>query len=138
MLTDLLRYDVGRLAASLAGLRVPVLALQTTFSNEKRERSTMKQGQTTPYLDMLRGRVPSLRVEIAEDTGHFPQLDDSARTTAAIERFLATLPSIGLRAAAQTSKRRQLLRRHGANPHPGECRRLLRPQRAQRSGRQDA
>ena len=94
MLDDLVRYDVGRLSSSLASLRVPVMALQTTFSNENRERSTMKQGQTTPYLDMLRGRVPSLRVEIIEDTGHFPQLDESARTTAAIERFLATLPSV--------------------------------------------
>jgi pimeloyl-ACP methyl ester carboxylesterase len=94
MLMDLLRYDVGRLEASLASLRVPVMALQTTFSNEKRERSTMKEGQTTPYLDMLRTIVPSVRVEIIEDTGHFPQLDESARTNAAIDRFLATLPGV--------------------------------------------
>src|SRR5271165_3669124 len=37
MLTDLLRYDVWRLTGSLACLRVPVMALQSTFSNEKRE-----------------------------------------------------------------------------------------------------
>jgi pimeloyl-ACP methyl ester carboxylesterase len=91
LMTDMLRYDVGRLAASLAGLRVPVMALQTTFSNEKRERSTMREGQTTPYLDMLRANVPSLRVEIIENTGHFPQLDESARTNAAIGGFLASL-----------------------------------------------
>ena len=91
MLIDLLRYDVGRLTSSLASLRVPVMALQTTFSNEKRERSTMRQGQTTPYLDMVRGCVPSVRVEIIEDTGHFPQLDESARTNAAIDSFLAML-----------------------------------------------
>jgi pimeloyl-ACP methyl ester carboxylesterase len=93
MLTDMLRYDVGRLTTSLAGLRVPVMALQTTYSNEKRERSTMRQGQTTPYLDMLRARVDSLRVETIENTGHFPQLDESARTNASIDAFLATLPS---------------------------------------------
>jgi pimeloyl-ACP methyl ester carboxylesterase len=91
MLTDLLRYDVGRLESSLASLRVPVMALQTTYSNEKRERATMRQGQTTPYLDMLRARVPSVRIEIIEDTGHFPQLDESAWTNAAIEGFLAML-----------------------------------------------
>ena len=94
MLSDLLRYDVGRLAGSLASLRVPVMALQTTFSNEKRERSTMRQGQTTPYLDMVRGCVPSVRVEIIEDTGHFPQLDESARTNAAIDRFVTTLNAV--------------------------------------------
>jgi pimeloyl-ACP methyl ester carboxylesterase len=93
MLSDLLRYDVWRLASSLAGLRVPVLALQTTFSNEKRERSTLREGQTTPYLDMLSANIPAARVEIIPDTGHFPQLDESARTNAAIDGFLASLPA---------------------------------------------
>jgi pimeloyl-ACP methyl ester carboxylesterase len=94
MMIDLLRYDVWRLAGSMSGLRVPVMALQATFSNEKRERSTMKRGQTTPYLDMLRRCIPSVLVEVIEDTGHFPQLDESARTNAAIDRFLATLPAV--------------------------------------------
>ena len=91
MLTDLQRYDVGRFAGSLASLRVPVMAVQTTFSNEKRERQTMREGQTTPYLDMLRTNVPSARVEIISDTGHFPQLDESARTNTLIDSFLGGL-----------------------------------------------
>jgi pimeloyl-ACP methyl ester carboxylesterase len=93
LLTDMLRYDIGRLTASLGSLGVPVMALQTTFSNEKRERATMRKGQTTPYLDMLRASVPSARVEIIEDTGHFPQLDEGARTNATIDSFLASLPA---------------------------------------------
>ena len=91
MLIDMLRYDVGRLTGSLATLRVPVMALQTTYSNEKRERMSMSKGQTTPYLDMLRANVPSIRTEIIEDTGHFPQLDESARTNALIDSFVASL-----------------------------------------------
>jgi pimeloyl-ACP methyl ester carboxylesterase len=91
MLTDLLRYDVGRLESSLAALPVPVMALQTTFSNEKRDRVTMRIGQTTPYLDMVRANIPGVRVEIIEDTGHFPQLDESARTNALIADFIAGL-----------------------------------------------
>ena len=35
LLLDMLRYDVGRLSTSLADLRVPGMALQTTHSNEK-------------------------------------------------------------------------------------------------------
>jgi pimeloyl-ACP methyl ester carboxylesterase len=88
LLTDMLRYDVTRLTASLANLRVPVMALQTTRSNERRERATMREGQTTPYLDMVRTAVPSVRVEIIPDTGHFPQLDESARTNELIDSFL--------------------------------------------------
>jgi pimeloyl-ACP methyl ester carboxylesterase len=93
VLTDLVRYDVGRFETSLAALQVSVMALQTTYSNERRERSTMQPGQSSPYLDMFRARVPSGRVEIIENTGHFPQLDESARTNALIDSFLAKLPS---------------------------------------------
>jgi pimeloyl-ACP methyl ester carboxylesterase len=91
LLTDMQRYDVGRLALSLAGLRVPVMALQTTYSDENRQRRTLRSGQTTPYLDMLRENVPSVRIEIIPQTGHFPQLDKSQPTNALIEAFLSSL-----------------------------------------------
>jgi pimeloyl-ACP methyl ester carboxylesterase len=91
MLTDLQRYDEHRLTASLRSLHVPVMAIQTTFSNEKRARSSMKKGQTSSYLDMLRGAVPGARTEIIEDTGHFPQLDEPAQTNAPMDRFMASI-----------------------------------------------
>jgi len=93
MLADMLRYDVHRLASSLGSLRVPAMLVQCTYSNEKRERRTMRQGQDTPYLDMVRAQVPAARVEIIADTGHFPQLDASAETNALIESFVAGLPA---------------------------------------------
>ncbi len=91
MLTDLVRYDVMRFSSALTCLRVPVMVIQTTCSNEKRERTTMRPGQNTPFLDMLRAHVASLRVEVIEDTGHFPQLDEPARTNALMTDFLAGL-----------------------------------------------
>ncbi len=91
LLTDMLRYDLGRLPASLGGLRVPVMAVQTTTRNPQGERATMREGQTSPYLDMVRANVPASRIEIIPETGHFPQLDEPARTNALIEDFLATL-----------------------------------------------
>jgi pimeloyl-ACP methyl ester carboxylesterase len=91
MLNDMLRYDVWRLTASLASVRVPVMALQTTYSNERRERVSMRLGQTTPYLDMLRETVAAVRIDVIEDTGHFPQIEESARTNALIESFVASL-----------------------------------------------
>ena len=92
LLTDMQRYDATRLAASLSCLRIPVMALQTTCTNENRERRSMRPGQTTPYLDMLRSCVPSARIDIIPDTGHFPQLEEPAQTNAAISRFIASLP----------------------------------------------
>ncbi len=88
MLSDLQRYDVTRWTASLACLRVPVLALQTTYSNENRDRETMKAGQNSQFLDMLRLAIPSVAIEIIPDTGHFPQLDEPSRTNAILERFI--------------------------------------------------
>ena len=51
----------------------------------------MRKGQTTPYLDMLRARIPSARIEIIEDTGHFPQIDESGQTNALLDNFLVSL-----------------------------------------------
>jgi pimeloyl-ACP methyl ester carboxylesterase len=93
MLLDMQRYDVGRLASSTAALRVPVMAVQSTYSNEKRERRSLMPGQSTPYLELLRAAVPSIRIEVIADTGHFPQLEESARTNALIDSFLAALPA---------------------------------------------
>ena len=89
LLSEMQRYDVTRLTAALATIRLPVLVLQTTYSNERRERGSLSSGQTTPYLEMIRRRMPQAHVEIIPDTGHFPQLDESEETSARIERFLA-------------------------------------------------
>ena len=91
LLLDMLRYDVGRLTTSLADLRVPVMAVRTTDSNERRARRPIRKGQTTPYLEMLRARIPSVRIEIIEETGHFPQVDEIAQTNALLDSFLTTL-----------------------------------------------
>jgi hypothetical protein len=80
----------------MADLRVPVMAVQTTYSNEKRERQLMSTGQSTSYLDMLRTRVPSIRIEIIENTGHFPRTP--RHQTVAIDlRGHGTSPGINVR-----------------------------------------
>jgi pimeloyl-ACP methyl ester carboxylesterase len=89
MMLDLQRYDVTRWTAALGCLRVPVLAIQSTWTNDRRERQPLRPGQTTPYLDMLRSAVPGARIEIVPDTGHFPQLEQPVQTNALLAGFLA-------------------------------------------------
>ena len=91
MMLDMQRYDTHRLTASLGCLRVPVMAIQTTFSNEKRERKSLQAGQTTPYLDMVRRAIPTVRVEVIPDTGHFPQLEEPEQTNALLDEFLTSV-----------------------------------------------
>jgi pimeloyl-ACP methyl ester carboxylesterase len=88
ILLDLQRYDAWRATASYGCLRVPVMAIQATYANEKRERKSLHAGQKTPYLEMLRATIPSVRIEIIEGTGHFPQLEEPARTNALLDSFL--------------------------------------------------
>jgi pimeloyl-ACP methyl ester carboxylesterase len=92
LLLDMLRYDVVRLASSLATVRVPILVAQSTYSNERRERRSLRLGQSSPYLDMVKAALPSARIEIIPDTGHFPQIDVPVRTNALIDSFVSTLP----------------------------------------------
>ena len=91
LLLSLVRYDVDRLDSALERMAKPLLVLQTTTVNEKRERVSMRPGQTTPYLDFIRAKVPDARVEVLPGIGHFPQLDAPAETNRAIESFVATL-----------------------------------------------
>lgn len=91
MLRDLARYDIWRLAPSYGSLRVPVMALQATYTNERRERQSLRAGQTTPYLEMLRSTIPSVRIEVIEDTGHFPQLEEPRRTNALLDDFITSV-----------------------------------------------
>lgn len=91
MLLDLVRYDNGRLASTYGGLRVPVMAVQTTTRDAAGRRSSLQPGQMTPYLEMLRGAQPDAQIEIIADTGHFPQLDEAGQTNAAIALFLRRL-----------------------------------------------
>jgi pimeloyl-ACP methyl ester carboxylesterase len=93
VLLDMVRYDTDRFARLLASLRVPVMAIQTTYSNRRRERRSMGVGQNTPYLEMLRANIPAIRIEIIPGTGHFPQIDEPDRTNALIGGFIAALPT---------------------------------------------
>jgi pimeloyl-ACP methyl ester carboxylesterase len=91
MMLDLLRYDITRFSTSLGDVRVPVLAIQATYSNERRERRPLSKGQNTPFLDMLRARLASVRTEVIADTGHFPQIDQPAQVNAMLDGFLASM-----------------------------------------------
>ena len=91
LLLDLVRYDSVRLATSLASLSLPVMAVQSTYSNEQRERQSMTKGKATPYLNMLRTNVPSARVEIIPDTGHFPQIDNATQVNGLLDDFVGSL-----------------------------------------------
>jgi pimeloyl-ACP methyl ester carboxylesterase len=92
LITDLQRYDVQCFSQALSMIQAPVLAIQTTYINEIRERCSLTVGQDTPFLGMLRSAVRHLQVVVIPDTGHFPQLDNPDVTSQIMLDFLADLP----------------------------------------------
>lgn len=88
---DIGRYDAECMDRALDRLKVPLLAIQTTYTNLEGRRVSMKAGETTPYLDLLSAKVKGARIEVMPDTGHFPQLERVAETNAIIASFLKGL-----------------------------------------------
>ena len=80
------RWDAGQMEAALAALRAPLLVIQTTRMNAQRQRTPLKAGETSPWLDLVRSRVPGARIEVLPGLGHFAQLEAPGE----VNRLLAT------------------------------------------------
>jgi pimeloyl-ACP methyl ester carboxylesterase len=80
-------WDAMRMESSLATLKAPLLVIQSTGVNEKGERYSLKEGETTPWLDLVRRLVPSARIEILPGHGHFVMLEAPEETGDLIVNF---------------------------------------------------
>ena len=82
------RWDAERMEAAMDAIQAPVLAIQSTYVNTERKRVPIREGDTTPWLDLLRQKVKHLNVSILGGQGHFPQLEAPAEVNRLIGRFL--------------------------------------------------
>jgi pimeloyl-ACP methyl ester carboxylesterase len=69
------RWDAENMERALAAVKVPLLVIQSTYLNAERKRVALKDGETTPWLDMVRRQAPQALIEIIPGVGHFPQLE---------------------------------------------------------------
>lgn len=88
LFADIGRWDAEKMDAAFAGLRVPLMLIQTTYQDEKRQRRSLEQGQSSPYLDFVRGAVPRARIEVIPGVGHFPQLEKPETVNALLTAFV--------------------------------------------------
>jgi pimeloyl-ACP methyl ester carboxylesterase len=88
LLADIGRHDAEQMDALLAAVRVPLLAIQSTMITPDGARLSLSRGQTTPYLDMLREKVPRVEIELVAGVGHYPQLERPMEINALIEAFV--------------------------------------------------
>lgn len=84
-------WDAGAMDAALEAVRAPLMVIQSTYLNGDRVRTAIKPGESTPWIDLVRSRIPTARIEIIPGTGHFPQLEAPAKVSALVEDFHATI-----------------------------------------------
>jgi pimeloyl-ACP methyl ester carboxylesterase len=84
------RWDAAEMDAALAAVRAPLLAIQSTTRDAQLRRSPLKTGQSTPYLDLIRSRVPGARIEVLADVGHFAQIEAAGEVNRLIADFIRT------------------------------------------------
>ena len=59
--------------------------------NVDRKRITMPKGDTSPWLELLKERVPGTRVEIIPGIGHFTQLEAPKEVSRLVRTFAGNL-----------------------------------------------
>jgi len=88
LLVDLAGWDAAEAVNSLAAVRVPLLAIQSTTMDSARERLPLQPGRNSPWLDLIRAEVPTATIAELFGSGHFPQIEQADEVSAAIARFI--------------------------------------------------
>lgn len=83
------RWDAMYVEQVLAGLRVPLMAIQSTYLNAERKRLPLAAGQSSPWLDLLKRQTPQVKIEVISGVGHFPQLEAAEKVNRLISDFAA-------------------------------------------------
>jgi pimeloyl-ACP methyl ester carboxylesterase len=89
--TRMARWDAAQMDAAFAAVRAPLMVIQTTTRNAELKRTPLKAGESSPWLDYVRSKVPSARIEILPGLGHFPQLEAPQRVNQLIAEFAASV-----------------------------------------------
>jgi len=91
LLPRMVGWDARHMERALAAVGAPLMVVQSTMMNAERVRVALTPGQTSPWLDLVRQRAPTARIEIVPGVGHFPQLEAPAQVNALIADFASRL-----------------------------------------------
>jgi pimeloyl-ACP methyl ester carboxylesterase len=88
---DIVRWDAAELEDTLEAIRAPMLVIQSTAMNAERKRVTMKAGDTSPWLELIKTHVPQARISIIPGVGHFTQIEAPDDVSRLVGRFAERL-----------------------------------------------
>ena len=86
-------WDAGRVEEALQKVRVPMLVLQSTFTNAQRVRVSLEPGADNYWFQVVRQHAPHADIRIIPGVGHFTMLEAPEPTCRAIEGLLEKVPT---------------------------------------------
>lgn len=84
-------WDAVNMERALSAVKRPTLVIQSCYLNTERVRVPLKPGDTTPWLDLVRARVPGASIEVVTGVGHFPQIEAADTVNRLIGGFVDAL-----------------------------------------------
>jgi pimeloyl-ACP methyl ester carboxylesterase len=91
ILSSKVHWDASRAAQVLTSVNVPLLLLQSTYLDDKFQRRSLEPGMTTPWMDLVRRKVPGAEVRYVPNAGHFAQIDSATLVNDLIGEFAGRL-----------------------------------------------
>jgi len=85
----MMEWEARAMFDALAGVRVPMLAIQSTYLNGELKRVRLEPGQSSPWLDLVRRLAPAARIEIVPNAGHFTMIDAPAAFNRSLGAFVS-------------------------------------------------
>jgi pimeloyl-ACP methyl ester carboxylesterase len=89
------RWDAQSLDAALAQVAVPLLVIQSTYTNPQRVRVPLEPGASSPWLELIRRSVPEAQIDVVAGAGHFVMLEQPQAVSRRLEEFLTQLACPG-------------------------------------------
>jgi pimeloyl-ACP methyl ester carboxylesterase len=83
-----LEWDATHMEEALSRVAVPLFVLQSTALNVERRRATLKEGETTPWIELVHKLVPAAQTRLLPGIGHFSMLEAPSQINRAIEQFV--------------------------------------------------
>jgi pimeloyl-ACP methyl ester carboxylesterase len=90
----MIAWDAGRVEEALASVRVPMLVLQSTYTNAQRVRVSLEPRSDNYWFEVVREHAPSARIQIVPGIGHFTMLEAPEQTIRAIAGLLELVPKL--------------------------------------------
>jgi len=88
LLRDAVRWGAYEAPQILAGVRVPILLLQSTARDENNNWRALKPGMTTPWTELVTQSVEDVELCIVPGVGHFLQIEAPAAVNEEIALFV--------------------------------------------------